>query len=323
MQILNAIFLLSFGFIFLAVGANLLVANAAILARKLGISARLIGLTIIALGTSIPEMTIAFRAGFSGYPGLSVGDIIGSNIVNIGLVLSIALLVFPLELRSVTVKKEWFILFLSLMLVGILMLNRQLGFIDGIILIGCGIVTLLWIIRQGLKSGFFHRDVLSTEYKKEIDIGVSVKEAVLKVILGLMVLPFSAHLIVKQAIWIAQYWHVANITIGLTLSALGTSLPELAATISCIQKRESDIAVGNIIGSNTINLLIVLAIPILIQNVPIGVFMIRDYTVMFLLSLCLFIFTFQRNRIKNHSLKGAFLLSIYIIYLMSIYFVHR
>jgi cation:H+ antiporter len=322
-QLFMALFLSAVGFILLGFGAHFLVTNAATIARKLGLSARLIGLTIVAAGTSIPEITVALRSSIIRHPGLAVGDAIGSNIVNVGLILGLTTLIVPLEIRSDTLQREWPILLLVMLIVGLLMLDGRLGHVDGALLLLGGISVIFWLVQQGVKNGIFHPDVLTKDYKKTITAEPSMLKASGFLVLGLALLPVSSYIIVSNAIFLANYFHVHDVIIGLTVSALGTSLPELATSLTAARRKEYDMVIGNILGSNTFNLLIVLALPAVIRTVSLETTLIRDYVTMFVLISLLFICSFRFNGVKCMSrVNGGVMLSIYIVYLLSVYFLH-
>jgi cation:H+ antiporter len=317
--------LLFVGFVLLAWAANTLISGAASLAKKFGLSPRLIGLTIIALGTSVPEMVISTIAALHGNPNMAVGNAIGSNITNMTLVLGITTLIIPLRVRSTTLKKEFPLLFLAMLLVGFFMLNGQLSRINGIFLIIGAILTILWLIQEGRKKkkSIIKKDILDAEYKKEINVKIPTSKAVLQLTLGLILLPISSNIIVENAVIIAHHFNVSDLIIGLTILALGTSLPELATSLACAKKREYDIIIGNIIGSNIFNLLAVIGLPAIIHPIILNHQLLRrDFSVMFGVTVLLYFFAFGRqDKGRITRFKGGILLSIYVAYLLVLFFV--
>jgi cation:H+ antiporter len=323
LSLIPSFLILCLGFAVLGFGADTLVTGAASMAKRFGLSARLIGLTIIATGTSLPEIAISLHTALLGDPIIAVGNAIGSNIANMGLVLGITVLLVPLEIRSETLQKEWPILFLVIFVVGLLMIDGTLSRVDGGLLIVGGGLMIWWLIHQGLKHGIFQRDVLGSEYQKEIETKVPILKPVFQMLFGFLMLPLGSSIIVKHAIEIANFFNVSHLTMGLTLLALGTSLPELATSIAGARKKEYDIIIGNILGSNIFNLLAVLALPVLIKPLSLHVIMLRDYIVMFLLTSLCFAFAFRLNKKRYMSrMEGGFLVSIYVFYLSSMIFLH-
>lgn len=317
-------FLSVIGFTLLGFGAHLSVTSAAAIARRFGLSARLVGLTILAAGTSIPEISVALKSSLNNIPGLAVGDAIGSNITNIGLVLGVTALFIPLEVRSTTLQKEWPILFLSVLVAGLLMLDGNLSHVDGGVLIISCLLVIIWMIRQGCQKSIFQRDILGAEYQEEINRKKdSLSKLIFFLILGFILLPISAQIIVRNAVLLAEYFQVNNIIIGLTVSSLGTSLPELATSLSAARRKEYDIVIGNVLGSCIFNLLAVLSIPALIRSMPLGKHMILDYGVMSFLVILLFVFSFRFGRVSYLTrLESIILITIYVAYLVSVYFFH-
>jgi cation:H+ antiporter len=302
------------GFVLLVWGADRLIAGASALARNVGISPLIIGLTIVAIGTSAPELVVSAMAAYRGNPELAVGNAIGSNIANIGLILGVTALVYPLRVESETLKREYPLLMLimvaSFILAADLMYTRAEGW-----LMVAGLVALLaWMVHLGLRRG--DSDPLALEFAAEIPTGMPTKTALLWLTVGLVVLPLSSTFLVDGAITVARGLEVSEAVIGLTIVALGTSLPELAAAVTSALRREDDLAIGNIIGSNMFNILGVLGIAATIKPVAVDPIMLRqDFPVMFVFTVLLFFMAYGfrgPGRIRRHS--GALLLTIYIAY---------
>jgi cation:H+ antiporter len=253
-------------------------------------------------------------ASLQGNPGLAIGNALGSNIANIALILGITALVAPLTVQSNTLKREYPILLAVCLLALLLMLDGSLDRMDGIILILALLLVLYGMIRIGIGSR--SSDPMNVDYDAEIPEDMSSGQAIAWFILGLALLLLSSRMLVWGAVNIAQTFGVSDLIIGLTIVALGTSLPELAAGVTSALKNEHDIAIGNIIGSNMYNLLAVLPMPGLI--VP-GSFspeiMSRDMPVMIGLTLLMFMMSygFRRNGRINR-LEGLLLLIAFIGY---------
>ena len=248
--------------IVLSWGADRFVFGASVLAKNIGVSPMIIGLTIVSMGSSAPEIMIAATASFNGNIDTAVGNALGSNITNIALVLGLTALLKPLSIASSTLKKEMPVLLLVSLLAVYFLSDYLLLKVEGIILI-----TLFFAVIGGLTWVSFNMekgDPLQPETENEIPSGVSTSRAVMWLIVGMILLPLSAYFMVNSAEVIARYFGLSELVIGLTIIAIGTSLPELAACIAGVLKNEDDLALGNIIGSNIFNLLAVLAMPGLI-----------------------------------------------------------
>jgi cation:H+ antiporter len=285
---LVAVIQLVAGFLLLVWGADRLVAGASAFARNMGVSPMIIGLTIIGFGTSAPELVVSAVATLRGNPGLAVGNAIGSNIANMGLVLGATALIYPLRMESTALKREYPVLLLIMLVCFFMALNGQYSTLEGWTLLVGLLLVVIWIIRIGL-----HRplsDPLAEEFDAEIPKDTPTKVAVFWLVVGLIVLPVSSTFLVDGSITIARYLHVTDTVIGLTIVALGTSLPELATAVTAALHKEDDLAIGNIIGSNIFNLLGVLGIAAVIQPVDIlPIILARDFPAMFLMTAALYL----------------------------------
>jgi cation:H+ antiporter len=302
------------GFILLVWGADRLVAGASAFARNLGVSPLIIGLTIVAFGTSAPEMVVSAVAAYRGNPGLSVGNAIGSNIANVGLIIGITAVVYPLRVESETLKREYPLLML-IMIAGFimaadLMYNRTEGWL---LLTGLA-ALIIWMISYGLRRG--QEDPLADEFAAEIPTNMPTKTAVMWLVVGLLVLPLSSGFLVEGSLTIARAMHVSETVIGLTIVAFGTSLPELAASLTSALREEDDLAIGNVIGSNMFNILGVIGIAACIEPIAVEEIMLKqDFPVMFLLTVLLFFMAYGISgpgKISRRS--GVLLLTIFFSY---------
>jgi len=286
--VLIAIIQLVAGFLLLVWGADRLVAGASATARNLGVSPLIIGLTIIGFGTSAPELVVSAVATLKGNAGLAVGNAIGSNIANMGLVLGATALIYPLRLESNALKREYPMLLLIMLVCFLMALNGIFSRPEGWILIVSLFLVVVWLVRIGL-----HRplsDPLAEEFDAEIPKDIPTKVAVFWLFVGLVILPISSTFLVDGAITIARILHVSDTVIGLTVVAIGTSLPELATAITAALHKEDDLAIGNIIGSNMFNLLGVLGIAAAIQPIDLlPIILARDFPAMFLITGMLYL----------------------------------
>lgn len=305
--------LLIVGLILLVWSADRLVFGAAAIARNIGISPLVIGMTILAMGSSAPEMMVSATAALEGKTDTAVGNVLGSNIANIALILGITALIKPLSISSVVLRRELPLMIGVTLLAGLLLWNSHLGFYEGILLFSLFVVfilTMLQISRKEQQNG----DTLLAERESEIPDGVNNKHALFWVAIGLILLPISANILVNNSIIIAKYFGMSDLVIGLTIIAVGTSLPELAASLAGVLKGEDDMAVGNIIGSNVFNILAVMGIPGLLNPAILSdSVMGRDFWVMLGLSLLLVVMALGKSRSINR-LEGGALFVIFLIY---------
>ncbi|MDH5784578.1 MAG: calcium/sodium antiporter [Chromatiales bacterium] len=316
----SSIFAVIGGFALLVWGADRFVIGASATARNLGVSPLIIGLTIVGFGTSAPEMLVSAIAAGSGNPNMGIGNAVGSNITNIGLVLGITALVTPLAVRSETLKREFPILFLIMVVALLLLVDNHLGLWDGIILlIGMGIMVY-WMISLGLRERK-NGDPMESEFIDEIPAHMPMKMAIFWLVLGMAILLGSSRMLVWGAVNIAQWFEISDLVIGLTIVAIGTSLPELAASVMSAMKGEHDIAVGNVIGSNMFNLLAVLGLPGLIHPTATPAELLgRDFPAMIILTILLFAMSYGfRGEGRVTRGEGAVLLIGYVVYMGMLY----
>jgi cation:H+ antiporter len=294
----------------------------------------MIGLTVVSFGTSAPEIMVAINSAINEAPGIAVGNAVGSNIANIGLVLGITALVCALPIRSGLIRREIPLLLLVTAVAGILMADLKLNILDGIILLALLPVTLFIFHKfsSGSETATEH-DAAENELAEEVaDLPeMTPSKSWLLLIISLTVLIGSAHMLVWGASGVAREFGVSELVIGLTIVAIGTSLPELAASIASALKGHHDLAIGNVIGSNLFNLMTVLSVPGLIITTsidPLG--FNRDYFVMLGLTIALafFLFIKGRNQIDTNGtvqmgqlsrLHGALFLFVYIGYMIQLY----
>ena len=308
------------GFILLIWSADRFIIGAAATARNFDVPPLIIGLTIVGFGTSAPEMMVAGFASFGGSPSMAIGNALGSNITNITLVLGVAALITPLDVHSRILKKELPILLFSSLVLLALLSDMTLGRIDGFILLGLLCLLMWWITWQGIRNQ--STDALSEEYIEELPGEMSTSHALFWLVAGLVLLTISSKILVWGAVNIATAFGVSELIIGLTVIAIGTSLPELAASITGALKNEHDIAIGNVVGSNLFNTLGVLAIPGLVHPATLAEgIMERDIPVVFILTISLFIMAYGfRGQGRINRVEGGILLSAFIAYQLLLFF---
>lgn len=303
------------GLVALSFSADRFVYGASALARNIGVSPMVIGLTIVAMGSSAPEIVVSATASLANNPDTAVGNAIGSNITNIALVLGLTALLKPLVVSSSTLRREMPVLLLVTLLAVYFLHDGILTFYEGLVLITLFFVAIGGLTLISLKAE--KNDPLHSETDDEIPRDVPTSKAVFWVIAGLILLPLSAHFMVESAVEIARYFGMSELVIGLTIIALGTSLPELAASIAGVLKGEDDLALGNIIGSNIFNLLAVLAMPGLIAAGSIDHNVAsRDIYAMLIVTGLLLAFSFNfRGGTRNiNRIEGGALVLCYCSY---------
>uniref|UniRef100_UPI004048E12E calcium/sodium antiporter n=1 Tax=Aliarcobacter sp. TaxID=2321116 RepID=UPI004048E12E len=304
------------GFGILVWSADKFVEGAASTAKHLGMPSLLIGILIVGFGTSAPEMVVSAIAAMEGNPALALGNALGSNIVNISLILGITAIVAPITVNSKIVRKEIPLLLLIVLATGYLLLDYTLTFNEGLILL-FGFFSLIgWSIYAAIKG---KGDSLESEMDSElIEHEMSLKAGITWLIIGIILLIASSRILVWGAVGIATEFGVSDLIIGLTIVALGTSLPELAASVVAARKGEHDIAIGNVVGSNMFNLLAVIGIAIVIapmNSIAIEV-LARDWMIMFALTVALLImaYGFRSKEGKITRTEGFILLICYVAY---------
>lgn len=303
--------------------ADRFILGASAVARNYGISPLIIGMTILGFGTSAPEMLVSGMAAWEGNPTIGVGNALGSNITNIALVLGFTAMVSPMVVRSKVLKREFPLLFLVMGLAAVLLIDNDLSRTDGFILLSGVVVMLWWMIRLARQEQIEGKEPLEAEFDGEIPADMPTGRAFFWLLLGLVLLMVSSRLLVWGAVNVAHYFGVSDLIIGLTIIAIGTSLPELAATVSAALKREHEMAIGNIIGSNLFNILAVLALPgIIMPTVLEPEVMSRDFIVMAVLTVALFLmaYGFKGKDGQINRIEGAVLLVSFIGYMVMLYF---
>ncbi|MDH5360227.1 MAG: calcium/sodium antiporter [Gammaproteobacteria bacterium] len=304
------------GFAFLVWGADRFVIGASATARNLGIPPLIIGLTIVGFATSAPEMLVSGMAAWGGNTSMGIGNAVGSNITNIALVLGITALVKPMTVHSSVLQREFPILFLATLFMLTLMLDGELSRLDGILMMGGLILIVYWIVMVALQTR--KKDPMSVEFEAEIPSEMSNLKAMGLLLLGIIVLLISSRVLVWGAVEIAVSFGISDLVIGLTIIAIGTSLPELAASVMSALKGEHDIAIGNIIGSNMFNILGVMGLPAIISGYQAEAELFnRDLPVMLGLTITLFVLAYGfRGTGRLNRYEGSVLLSCYAIYML-------
>ncbi|ART79776.1 calcium/sodium antiporter [Oceanisphaera avium] len=303
------------GLIILVWSADRFVDGASATASYAGMPPLLIGMIVVGFGTSAPEIVVSVISSLEGNPGLALGNAYGSNIANIGVILGITALISPIKVHSQVLRKELPVLLVISLLSLALVWNGMLSRVDAIILLAVFALLMAWSIRQAMAQP---QDKLAAEEEQVIDEqAMTAKAAIIWLVLGLVLLVASSRLLVWGAVNIAQAFGVSDLIIGLTIVAIGTSLPELASSIVAIRKNQHDLAIGNVIGSNLFNTLVVVGLAGVISPLPVASEVIsRDFLVMIGLTVSLFVlgYGFKKRQGRINRIEGALLLLVYISY---------
>ncbi len=312
---LDNILLIVAGLALLVWGADRFVHGAAATARNLGIAPLLIGLTIVAFATSAPEIMVSVNAAMRGDVDLAIGNAIGSNIANIGLVLGCVALIKPIKLTSATLRREMPALLAVSLLTVSLFLDSYLSRIDGLVLLTGLVIVMVWLTRLGLQSSA--SDPMQADYEAEIPKNVATRVAIFWLVVGLIVMLGGAELLVNGAVAVARDLNVSEVVIGVTVVAIGTSLPELTVSLVSALKGEYGLAIGNIVGSNIFNLLAVIGIAAAIQPAVLAPSVLSLHIfVMVAFTLVLFSMTYDQDGKNSISrLEGAALLAAFVGYI--------
>ena len=302
------------GLTILVVSGKYLVQGGVSIARYFNISKLVIGLTVVAFGTSAPELIVSINAAVSGNPEIAFGNVVGSNITNIALVLAFTALLIPIPVHKNSLRFDWPMMMLASVLLYIFILNDKLDWYEGATLFVLLLIYLYFLITKSKKEPETLGDL---EKVKQLSLGVSL----LLIVLSSAGLAFGADFLVDGASNIAESWGVSKRVISLTIVALGTSAPELTASIIAAFKKETDISIGNIIGSNIFNIMAVLGITSMIKSIPIDhIAFSFDIIWMIFLAILLFLFIYPFKTVFLNRAEGMLLLLAYILYVSMVLF---
>lgn len=311
------ILILTAGFVILVYGASILVDGAASLAKKFNIPGIVIGLTIVAFGTSSPELVVNAAGSLKGSSGIVLGNILGSNIFNVLLILGISAVICPLAVKSNTTWMEVPLSFISSLLVLVLASDiyidgksmNQISRTEGIVLLFFFIIFLAYSFNL-MKKGYFNEEITIRDYTK-------LKSSIM-ICAGIVMLGVGGAMIINSAVEVASMLGISERVIGLTIVSAGTSLPELATSVAAASKKNVDIAVGNIVGSNIFNVFLILGASSIINPVSIAPKTDMDMFVNIGASLLLFIFIFTGKERKIDRFEGILFITLYLAYLAAV-----
>jgi cation:H+ antiporter len=307
------------GLIYLLLGGDLLVRGAVSLARKANLSPMLVGLTIVAIGTSAPELFTSVQAAFQGYGGIALGNVVGSNIANVFLVVGAPALIYPMMCDRPSARGDGSVMVATSALLFLLCALGPLGRVDGgILLLGLGLFLFLSLRKPETLSDRDREQ--ASDLRLSLGLPSGKRMIVLFLVLGVIFLPLGASLLLDGAVGVATALGVSDAVIGLTLVALGTSLPELATTLVAAWRHQSDVALGNVLGSNVMNILVVLGLTALLSPEPIEVprsFLVLDLPIMMSGAMILLYFAWQCRPIRRG--PGIIMVSAYVLYVVLLF----
>ncbi|MFH2143955.1 MAG: calcium/sodium antiporter [Bacteroidota bacterium] len=306
--------LLLLGFVLLAAAGNYLVESSVALSKHLKVSTLVIGVVVVSFGTSAPELIVSLKAALAGHSDIAIGNVVGSNIANIGLILGITAIILPIPVKSRSIIFDWPVMMIASILIFLFMLNNQIGRIEGFILF----ILLIMFVYYSLYSSRKNEKISNKiPEKAKYDIWISL----LLLVLSCGGLYFGSELLVKNASSIALKFNVSERIISITIISFGTSVPELAASLAAALKKEMDISIGNIIGSNLFNILGILGITSLIHPIKGIDPQINSFDIFWMLgfSLLLFLLIIPIKKGILKRWKGLLLLSCYLVFLYFIF----
>ena len=319
MELLKSAIILVIGFVLLIKGADFFVEGSSSVAKKFNVPSLIIGMTIVAMGTSLPELAVSVTASMVGNNTLAVSNVAGSNIFNLMVVCGACALFTPLTIEKNTLLKEFpFSIICAGLLVVLGFLGMSLGRVDGIIFLVIFIVYLLWMIRSA-KQARNAGDKLEEEEEEFIEEEIKILpmwKCLLFIVGGMIAIKFGGDFVVVGASTIAAGFGLSQTLIGLTIVALGTSLPELVTSIVAARKDEVDMALGNVIGSNIFNILLILGVAAVISPITFLMENIIDIVILIVMSLVVWIFAWTSKEINRK--EGIMMLLMYAVYMVYI-----
>lgn len=302
------------GFVFLIKGADLFVEGAASIAKKFNVPAMVIGLTVVAMGTSAPEAAVSITSSLAGQNDMSVANVVGSNFFNILVVLGVSSIIATLPVEKNTIKKDTpFLLIVSglLLLFGI---NLRISRVEGLIFLGLFIYFLINTVKNAKNNALDAEEEAAITAEVENIVEFSIPKTILLSVIGIAGIILGGDMVVDSATKIATTLGMSANLVGLTIVAVGTSLPEFVTSIVAIRKGETEIAIGNVIGSNVFNILLVLGLATSIKPITISMFALFDIVFMVLVTILLYLFMKKNNSLVRK--QGIILVAIYIVYMV-------
>jgi len=315
MSIFIAVVLLIIGFILLIKGADFLVDSSSNIAKRFHIPEIIIGLTIVSIGTSLPELFVSVNSAITGHSDMSVGNVVGSNVCNLLLILGLAATINPLKFKRETRLIEMPMCLAVTIIFGILCnTNGRISKPEAILLIVLFAIFIIYTVVMGIKGEKFDKEDEDIEEAEEDKKKISILKNIIFIIIGIVGLKFGGDLVVNNATIIAEHFHISEQIISLTIVAIGTSLPELVTSVIAAIKGNSDISIGNILGSNIFNMLLIMGVAALINPITYNLVYNFEIVILIIASIILALFPIIPPKNKMSRRNGIIYLILYIIY---------
>ncbi len=303
------------GFVYLLVGGELLVRGSLGLSKESNIPPVVVGMTVVAMGTSAPELMVSTFSALSGYPGIAIGNVIGSNIANILLVIGVPVIIYPISCAQDGLSRQTSLMVAVSLMFIVMCVFEPISFWEGVLLV---VMLVCFLIMTTRGSTIIPLDDPEEEMDRGLGLPTYPSTITWFILLGVIALPLGADLVVEGGVGLAGNWGVSEAVIGLSLIAIGTSLPELSTTVVAALHKSSDVAIGNVIGSNLFNILAILGVTALLTDIPVDEQFIRfDLWVMFASAIVLWLFVLTKSTIGRY--WGITLLTSYLAYMYAIY----
>jgi cation:H+ antiporter len=306
-----AFFILIAGLVLLLFGGELLVKGAIALAVRFEIPTMVIGLTVVSFGTSAPELLVSLQAALNGHPDIAIGNVIGSNVANLALVLGLTSIILPIPVSRATVRIDQPVMILSVALLWFFMWDGNITAIEGAILFTLLILYITLLIRNAKKARFLEADM--NEIKDLVKDNMPLWKSIGLILLGCVGLVFGSILLVDGATELARSFGISEYVIGVTIVAFGTSVPELATSLIAAFRKELDISVGNLVGSNIFNIMCILGITSMVKEIPVNPFVLSN-DMYWVAGITAAVFLFSYHKMHIHRWKGIILILSYIAY---------
>ncbi|RFC54758.1 calcium/sodium antiporter [Brumimicrobium aurantiacum] len=308
--------LIIIGLVLLIAGGESLVKGAVGIAAKARLSKLVIGMTVVSFGTSSPELLVSLQSAHEGLPEIAIGNVIGSNIANIALVLGVTVLIFPMPVARNTIRYDWPMMMIASVLFYLFAFDLEIQRWEGILMFVSLIAFIIFIIVQSRKSNKVESlDMPEIEEKPN---NISIAKNIFFLVLGLIGLYFGSYWLIKGAKSIAVDLGVSQHVIGITIIAFGTSVPELATSCVAAYRKETDISVGNLIGSNIFNILAVLGLTSIVSPIAVKEFVL-SWDLLWMIGIAILMLPMMLVKRKVGRLSGAILLAIYITYIVTLF----
>ena len=319
-MLVEAEVLIIIGFFLLIKGADYLVDGAVGIAKKFNIPEIVIGLTIVSIGTSMPELIVSITSAIEGFSDMAIGNVVGSNVANLLLILGVEAVLSPILLKRETRLIEVpLCLAVSVIFYFICNIGQDVTRLDGIILISLFVLFIIYTIVMAFKGNEFDKENESEVTEKVSEEKIDMFKSLFHIILGIAALKFGGDLAVNNAVIIAEWFGLSEKIISVTILAIGTSLPELVTTVSAAIKKESDIAIGNILGSNIFNMLLIIGVSALINPITYNLSYNMDMYIAMIAAFVLFLFAYIPPKNQMSRMNGIVYLLIYIIYMVTLF----